>query len=218
LLDDVDDLPLELQVKLLRVLQEGTLRRVGGGDDLHVDVRVVATSKVFLERAVEQGRFRADLLYRLRGLEIAVPPLRARGEDLLLLAQHFLQVIAAKAGQPPKSFTADALASLRRHAWPGNVRELWRAVETAAALCREADIGASHLPDFLTAGTSVSRPFALHLSTEASVQLSELVREFEDDVIAWGLRRANGQQARAAELLGVPRTTLQSKLGRKKPD
>jgi DNA-binding NtrC family response regulator len=214
LLDEVSELPLDAQVKVLRLMQDGKVRRVGGDEDVLLPVRVIATSKVDLATAVTEGRFRDDLYYRLRGLEIALPPLRDRGDDLLLLAQHFLKVLAASAGQAPKTLDADVAAVLRRYPWPGNVRELRRTIESAVAIAREPEIKLTHLPDYLTAEVSASRLFSLHLSEASKVNLAELVMRFEDEVIAWALRQAHGQQARAAELLSVPRTTLQSKLGR----
>ena len=213
-LDDVDDLALDIQAKLLRVLQEGTLRRVGGESDIKVDVRVIATTKVDLWRAVDEKRFREDLYYRLRGLESHLPPLRECGEDVLLLAQHFLRVLASKEGAAPKSLSPEAASILRRHTWPGNVRELRRVMESAVALCREPEIRPVNLPEYLTAGGDDARLFTLHLDAQMRVNLAEVVRQFEGEVIQWALQRAQGQQTLAAEILDVPRTTLQSKLTR----
>ena len=214
LLDEISELPLDAQVKVLRLLSDGKIRRVGGDEDVLLPVRVIATSKVDLAQAVADGRFRDDLYYRLRGLEIALPPLRDRGDDLLLLAQHFLKVLASGAAQAPKTISAEVAAVLRRYPWPGNVRELRRTIESAVAISRDPEIQLTHLPDYLTAEVSSSRLFSLHLSEASKVNLAELVVRFEDEVIAWALRQAHGQQTKAAELLSVPRTTLQSKLGR----
>jgi DNA-binding NtrC family response regulator len=216
LLDDIDDLPTDIQVKLLRVLQEGTLRRVGGVDETAVDVRVVATTKMRLDDEVQQGRFRQDLFYRLRGLEVVLPPLRQRGDDVLLLAQHFVNVLASQSGEGAKLISPDALTAMRRYGWPGNVRELGRVVESCLVLCRGPEVGIDHLPTFVAEGDGAVRPYVLHLQNPKSFRLAELVEQFEDDVIQWALAQASGQQARAADLLGVPRTTLQSKLGRRK--
>jgi two-component system NtrC family response regulator len=216
LLDDIDDLPTDIQVKLLRVLQEGTLRRVGGADEATVDVRVVATTKKRLDDAVQEGRFRQDLFYRLRGLEIVLPPLRQRDDDVLLLTQHFVNVLAGKSGEVAKSFSLEALAAVRRYAWPGNVRELWRVIESCLVMCRGPEVGVEHLPAFVAEGEAAARHYVLHLQNAKTVRLTELVEQFEDDVIQWALAQANGQQARAADLLSVPRTTLQSKLGRRR--
>ncbi len=215
-LDDVDDLPLDIQAKLLRVLQEGTLRRVGGREDVAVDARVIATSKVDLQTAVAERRFRDDLFYRLCGLEVMLPPLRERGDDVLLLAHHFLDVLAGKAGGEAKHISREVAALLRRHTWPGNVRELWRAVESFAALCPGDNIGLAHVPDFLRTADTSPRPYVLDLAGRSDVRLAELVERFEDDVIDWALEQSSGQQLGAAELLGVPRSTLQGKLTRRK--
>jgi DNA-binding NtrC family response regulator len=214
LLDEVSELPLDMQVKVLRFLQDGVVRRVGGDADIALSARVIATTKVDLAALVADGRFRDDLYYRLRGLEIALPPLRERGDDLLLLAQHFLKVLAATSGQVPKQIAVDAAAVLRRYAWPGNIRELRRTIESAVTLSREPEIHVAHLPDYLTTEVSPTRLFSLHLRDAEHVNLVELVARFEDEVIGWALRQAHGQQTKAAELLGVPRTTLQSKMGR----
>ncbi|MBI2893727.1 MAG: sigma-54-dependent Fis family transcriptional regulator [Deltaproteobacteria bacterium] len=215
LLDDVDDLPQEIQAKLLRVLQEGTLSRVGGGEDIAVDVRTIATTKHDLATAVEDGGFRRDLYYRLCGLELRLPPLRDRGDDVLLLAQHFLRLLASKEGHTPKCLSTGAADVLRRHGWPGNVRELRRVMESAVTLCPMAEVQSEHLPEYLR-GTDrdPARPFSLHLDGQAKLELPELVRQFEEEIMKWAMQKARGQQSRAAELLGLPRTTLQSKLGR----
>ncbi|MCC6527702.1 MAG: sigma-54-dependent Fis family transcriptional regulator [Polyangiaceae bacterium] len=215
LFDDVDDLSLDLQVKLLRVLQEGVVQRVGAEQEVAVDVRVVATTKVDLAQAVEQGRFRSDLYYRLRGLEIHLPPLCERGDDVLLLAQHFLRVLASEAGRTAPTLGPEVAARLRAHHWPGNVRELRRALETAVALGGgSSELAPAHLPELAPASARAPRLFTLQLGGAERVSLVELVRQVEEEAIGWAMRQAHGQQTRAAELLDVPRTTLQSKLGR----
>ncbi len=212
LLDDVDDLPLDLQVKLLRVLQEGTIMRVGGGTEMPVDVRIVATTKVNLEELVDQGSFRPDLFYRLRGLEIMLPPLRDRVGDVPLLAEHFLLRCAAAEENEPKNFSPDALEVLERYPWPGNVRELCRAVESAAVLSPGQRIESLDLPDFLRRNNTSAGVFKLELGAADSVDFGTLTRSFESELIQWALERGGGRQTVAAKLLGLPRTTLQSKL------
>ncbi|MCP4659112.1 MAG: sigma-54-dependent Fis family transcriptional regulator, partial [bacterium] len=218
LLDDVDDLPLDIQVKLLRVLQEGRIQRVGGNREITVDVRVIATSKVKLQEAVAAGRFREDLYYRLRGLEIILPPLRDRGDEVLVLAQHFLRELGARQGTEPKSLSVAAAESLRRHSWPGNVRELRRVMESATALCRGPEISPAHLPEALSLDQGVSRLFTLHLDNSAELAFQDLVQQVEDELVDWAVRKAAGRQNRAAEILGLPRTTFQTKLGRRKAE
>ncbi|RMD82200.1 MAG: sigma-54-dependent Fis family transcriptional regulator [Candidatus Dadabacteria bacterium] len=215
LLDDLDDLPLDIQAKLLRVLQEGSFLRVGGTQEIQTDARVIATTKIDLAGAVDRGEFREDLFYRIRGLEIPLPPLRERGEDVLLLAQHFLRTLALQAGDEPKKLSPQAGAVLRNYRWPGNVRELRRVMETASAICPGPEVGPEHLPAYLSEREGESdKPFTLHLEGQERLALHELVERFEDEVINWALRQAGGQQTKAADLLGVPRTTLQSKLFR----
>ena len=212
LLDDLDDMPLHLQVKLLRVLEEGTYLRVGGSREIKVDVRVVATTKTDLGQACDEGRFRTDLYYRLRALEMRLPPLRDRGTDILLLAEHFLRRLAANG----TSYTlgSEAARRLMRFSWPGNVRELRHAMESVLAACPGGTIEVDHLPEFLTVanGDGEGDLFTLHLGDCETIRLSDATREFEQALIQWAMRKAGGKQIRAAELLNVPRTTLQSKL------
>jgi len=217
LLDDVDDLPLAMQVKLLRVLQEGTFHRVGGGSERRVDVRVVATTKIDLSVAIAEGRFRNDLYYRLRGLELALPPLRERGGDVLLLAQHFLRRFAQAAGREEPIPTPSAAEVLARYAWPGNVRELLHVMEAVVATCAGGSLAPEQLPAFLRGASSepsASRVVSLDLAQRTSVPFTEVVHAVEDELIRWAMDRAGGQQTQAAELLGLARTTFQSKLHR----
>ena len=215
LLDDLDDLPLEVQAKLLRVLQDGTFLRVGGTCEIRGNFRVIATSKIDLEEGVADGRFRADLFYRLRALEIHLPPLVDRIEDILPLAEHFLA--ASRAGREPKRLTAEALLLLQRHPWPGNVRELKNVLEAAAAMCPEDAIRPDHLPEFLRSARAehdVSDIFSLHLEGLETIPMADVVRSLEDRLVDWAMRRTGGRQGAAAELLQVPRTTFQSKMKR----
>ena len=218
LLDDVDDLPLALQVKLLRALQEGTFQRVGGNREIQVDVRVVATTKVELSDAVAKGKFRDDVFYRLRALEIRLPPLRDRGEDVLLLAQHCLQRFAKDTGRVEPVLSPEVAALLRAYPWPGNVRELRHALESAATLCAEATIRPEHLPAFLKASrdepVATQGVFSLHLDGHETIAFADVVHGIEDALIQWAMRKAGGQQSKASEILGLARTTFQSKLNR----
>jgi len=212
LLDDVDDLPLELQVKLLRVLQEGTIVRVGSTEEIQVDIRIIATTKVDLEEAADTGRFRPDLFYRLRGLELHLPPLRERNEDILMLADHFLHRFPS-GGSVVKRLTPEAGQMLMRYTWPGNVRELRRAMESAVVLAGHGEITPSALPDFLQRQRAGNSSFTLNLSDCSEISMPEMMLEFERALIQWGLAQSSGSQSRAAQILGIPRTTLQSKLG-----
>ena len=218
-LDDVDDLPLDIQVKLLRVLQEGTFTRVGGATEVTVDVRVVAVTKLPLTTAEQRhNRFRDDLYYRLAGLEIRLPPLRDRLDDVLPLATHFLQVCAASEHRTPKRLTPTAAELLMRHTWPGNVRELRRAIESAVVLSAHDAIEPEALPSYLHEGDSEAeqrRLFSLHLDQAERLDFQELVADFEEELLSWALRRAAGNRVRAAELLCLARTTFQSRLAKR---
>jgi DNA-binding NtrC family response regulator len=219
LLDDVDDLPLDLQVKLLRVLQEGRFTRVGGTSEVVVDVRVVATTKVTLREAVAAGKFREDVYYRLRGLELRMPPLRERGDDALLLARFFLDQLAQRHGTEAMTLSAAAVSRLRRYCWPGNVRELRRTIEAAVVVCAGGEILPEHLPEDVQDVQVVDGEglFSLHLGACHDVPFQDVVHHFEDALIDWAMDQAAGQQGKAADLLGLPRTTLQSKLARRTP-
>jgi DNA-binding NtrC family response regulator len=212
LLDDIDDLPLEIQVKLLRVLQEGTIVRVGSTEEIAVNIRIVATTKVDLEEAAEANRFRPDLFYRLRGLELHLPPLRQRNEDILMLADHFLRLFSPAEG-PLKGITPEAGQMLMRYPWPGNVRELRRAIESAIVLAGSGDITPLALPEFLQRQREGNGRFTLNLSECAEISLHDMMLDFEKELVKWGLEKAGGSQSKAAQILGIPRTTLQSKLG-----
>ena len=212
LLDDIDDLPLDLQVKLLRVIQEGKFHRVGGEKEISVDVRLIATTKVDLETEADEGRFRPDLFYRLRGLEIHLPALRARDGDLPLLAQYFLKRIAARERSSAKTLAPDALEVLEQYTWRGNVRELERAIEAAIVMSRGDEIAVADLPEFVGARGKPDAPFALSLDQFEDVSMPELIQRLEGELLDWALLRAQGKQTIAAKLLGIPRTTLQSKL------
>jgi DNA-binding NtrC family response regulator len=213
LLDDIDDLPKDIQVKLLRALQEGYIRRVGGTEEISIDVRVIATTKVELEAEVKADNFRPDLFYRLRGLEIHLPALRERGDDVLVLADAFLHRYAIEISQGVKNLTPDAAQKLRDYSWPGNVRELRRAIESSCVLAANDQISIDSLPEFLTRKNNGSSSFTLQLDHCDSVNLPTLVHDFEVAVMQWALSRCSGGQSQAARMLGVPRTTLQSKLG-----
>jgi DNA-binding NtrC family response regulator len=181
-----------------------------------VDVRVIATSKKNLDIDAAAGRFRQDLYYRLRALEVRLPTLRERGEDILLLAEHFIRKFSS--GPNPKELTLgpEAAARLRRYPWPGNVRELRHGIESTVIVCPGGTIGPECLPDFLQGERAEETDglFALNLGGKDRIAFSEAVRAFETQLIRWAMQRAQGQQSKAAELLGLPRTTLQSKLSR----
>ncbi|MDP3232877.1 MAG: sigma-54 dependent transcriptional regulator [Myxococcales bacterium] len=205
-LDEVGELPLALQPKLLRVLQERTVRPVGSNKELNIDVRIVAATNVDLQAAVERGAFREDLYYRLDVVSIDLPPLRARGKDVLLLAQRFLASFAARDGQPVRQVSPEAAAMLMQHAWPGNVRELHNALERAVTISTNETLMIADFPDRLRARAPVVQPDATDAST--MLPLSEVERRYIVSV----LEQLQGNKRRAAQVLGLDRSTLYRRL------
>jgi Nif-specific regulatory protein len=226
-LDEVGEIPLELQVKLLRVLQEREFERLGGRETLQVDVRVVAATNRDLAREVREGRFREDLYYRLNVVPIHLPPLRERREDVPLLAHHFLQRFCDENGKVLEGFTREALDALVRHEWPGNVRELENTVERGVVLARKWTIGAEDLPPALVRPGSRRQAPATDLEA-AVAQLADrlfdapptegvyraVVGRAEQALVERALARAEGVRLQAARLLGINRNTLYAKLER----
>jgi two-component system, NtrC family, response regulator AtoC len=208
-LDEVGDLALELQPKLLRAVEEGAVRPVGRDRAVRVDVRILAATHRDLEEAVEEGRFREDLFFRLDVLRIDIPPLRARGGDVLLLAQHFLERAARKLGKAVSGLSAPAAAHLSRYAWPGNVRELENAIERAVALTVTDRVVVEDLPERI-------RDYRCEDVLVASRDPSELVplEEVERRYILRVLEAVGGNKALAARILGLDRKTLYRKLER----
>jgi two-component system response regulator HydG len=202
LLDEVGDVPHPLQVKLLRVLQEREIRRVGENRQRRVNVRVIASTNRNLAEDVAEHRFRRDLFYRLKVVEIIVPPLRERPEDLRGLAQMLLTRVALQMQRPISDYTPQALDQILRYPWPGNARELENAVERACALATSATIDVDDLPDELRA----HHPLAI--SSEHVRPLREIEREY----ILAALERNNGSKAVTAQQLGIGLATLRRKL------
>jgi len=202
-LDEVGEMPASLQVKLLRVLQDGQIRRVGDTISRKVDVRLVAATNRDLKGEVEGGRFRQDLFYRLNVVPIDVPPLRERGEDVLLLAQHFLDQFAKQQHRKLRGLTPEARELLLRHPWPGNVRELENAMARAVAL---ADEGAALEPSLFGLGAPVTRRW------DGQHTLRETLDAVEADTIREALRQCDQTVARAARALGVSRQHLHNRM------
>ncbi len=210
-LDDVDDLSLGIQAKLLRVIQERSFERVGGERTKQANVRVIASTKVNLVEAVQEGRFREDLYYRLHVLVIPLPPLREHMEDIPALVQHFLQTLSAETGQPEKRISAETLACLMKHEWPGNIRQLRHAIEHAIAVSPSQTIRPCDLP-IEALPTPRDKAYHLFLENSEVVDFKDIVRNFELDLLHWALDKAGGNQGKAARLLRIPRSTLQNKL------
>jgi len=220
LLDEVSEMRLDLQAKLLRVLQEQEFERVGGTSPVKVDVRVVATTNRDLRAEALAGRFRSDLYYRLAVIPIVIPPLRDRTGDIPLLAHRFATYAASEAGKEITGLSPEAVALLQRHTWPGNVRELQHAVQRAVIMSREPVVrevvlegGVVGCPNTAAVGAERSEAPVGDLEGATAVVLHSLdVKEAESVLIQEALRVANGNRSRAAELLGMSVRTLRSKL------
>src|SRR5687768_129985 len=221
LLDEITEMRLDLQSKLLRVLQEQEFERVGGTSTIKVDVRIVATTNRNLALAVESGAFRRDLFYRLSVMPIHIPPLRERFEDIPILAHHFAQQTAADLHREITAIAPDALVLLQRYEWPGNVRELQHAVERAVILTQGTALIASSFDTIRAAlsGPRSSMPGvpAAPTSGPDGVLLSSLdLDDAEATLIERALQVTGGNRTRAAELLGVTDRTLRNKLARQR--
>ena len=206
-IDEVGELSPGSQVRLLRVLQEREFERVGGDETIHVDVRIIAATNKDLRKEVAAGRFREDLYYRLNVVEIPVPPLRRRFEDIKPLAHYFLKRYSREMGKKVDTISPLALEILRRYEWPGNVRELENAIERGVVLARTDVITPAELPF----GISGERKSALDLNA-APKTLPEMIDEIERQIIVGTLEQFGGSQTRTAEQLGVARTTLRYKM------
>ncbi|MFO0675399.1 MAG: sigma-54 dependent transcriptional regulator [Polyangiaceae bacterium] len=205
-LDEIGDLPLALQAKILRVLQEREVRPIGATKATPVDARIVAATHHDLRKAVKEGRFREDLFYRLAVIEIAIPPLRDRPEDILPLAEHFLRRTSERAGKVVKGFSAAAARRLMAYSWPGNVRELENAVERAIALARDEYISPDDLPPTLEADAT---PNLFASAAERMLTLDEVQKGYVKHVLV----RFGGNKVRAAAALDINRRTIQRWLG-----
>jgi DNA-binding NtrC family response regulator len=211
-LDEIGEIDAATQIKLLRVLSERTIERVGSNTPLKVDVRVIAATNRNLREMVDRGEFREDLFFRLNVVKIEMPPLRTRREDIVLLANAFLQEFAKENDRPVKPLTDGALAKLASYPWPGNVRELRTAIEHGVVMSNDAVIDTRHLPQFLLSQSAGSPqpPAAAKNSLDAAGEFN--LHALETNAIRAALATARGNRTQAAELLGVSRRTLQRKL------
>ncbi len=207
-LDEVSEMPLSMQVKLLRVLQEKEFTRVGGEEVINIDVRVIAATNKDLTVEMRHGRFREDLFYRLNVVALHVPPLRERGDDIPILAQHFLEVFAKKNNKPLKGFTPQAMDRMVRYDWPGNVRELMNAVERAVVLSRFEYVDVQDLPLAIQDVGNDEAITRLSPSIPAGLPLDEV----EKATIIKTLEQTGGNKSEAARRLGITRKTLHKKL------
>lgn len=206
-LDEISSLKLELQPKLLRILETQTFRRVGGTTDIQVDVRIIAATNQNLEKCVKEGTFREDLLYRLKVMVIDLPPLRERKEDILPLAKLFIDQHNKVFNKSIKGLTAEAEKILLHYPWPGNVRELKNVIERAVILCRDDYIGPQHLPRELNQ-ESQKAPVQVGEALTSDMSLAEMEKRH----ILFVLKAHNFNKSQAARVLGISRSTLREKL------
>ncbi|MDB6126610.1 MAG: zraR 26 [Verrucomicrobia bacterium] len=208
-LDEVGEIPLPVQVKLLRFLQEQTIERVGGRQEIQVDTRVVAATNANLKKGLAEGTFREDLFYRLAVVQIVLPPMRDRGEDILLLAQSFMQQFSAESGKSGLTLGQDATRAIRRHSWPGNVRELQNRVRRAVIMSSGKRLSAEDL-ELEKSSDSVE-----------GTSLKDAREALEKEMIQRALKKHSGKITAAAMELGISRPTfyeLMEKLGVQKPE
>jgi len=205
-LDEVGDMPLTMQVKLLRVIQEKELLRVGGNTPLRVDVRFVAATHRDLHKDVQAGHFRQDLYYRLNVITLHLPPLTERRDDIPLLAHHFLKQISTSMNKAVTGIDRDAMELLGQYSWPGNVRELENIIERAVTLADKPTIGTSHLPDYIRNLTIETYRY-----TSSDVPTLE---EQEKRYIQWVLEKTEGNKTQAAKIMDIDRVSLWRKLKR----
>jgi DNA-binding NtrC family response regulator len=206
-LDEIGDLPLDMQSKLLRVLQEREFQRVGSSETMRVDVRLIAATNVDLASQVRGKKFREDLYYRLNVVPISTPPLRDRLDDIPLLAAHFMEKICGQEDLALRVLAPEALEALASYSWPGNVRQLENAVERAIALSGDREVLLA--PDFDLPAAGAADPVAL---PESGIDFERMIGGIERQILEQAMRRSAGNKSAAAELLGLKRTTLAAKL------
>ena len=224
-LDEIGDISLDVQIKLLRVLQERRFEPVGSSTSISVDVRLIAATHQNLERLIAEGKFREDLYYRLNVISVTLPPLRERKEDLFELALYFLGLAAERAGKPITYIDEVALEAMSAYHWPGNIRELQNVIERAVVLCEGRQITIADLPHAVAQATfnpasttgqdsGEARSRSTRLLAEAAVSRTVIGSDSERQQLVSALARCNGNKAEAARLLGIPRSTFFSKLRR----
>ncbi len=209
-LDEIGTMTIEMQAKVLRVLQDRRFMHVGGTQEIQVDVRIIAATNVNLQQAVKEGRFREDLFYRLNVITVELPPLRQRRTDIPLLAAHYLQRYSEENGFPTRELAPDALRVMMDYEWPGNVRELENAMERAVVLSRGKEVTSELLPAQLR-GQSYSTAL---LEENSQASLFDVMEEIERRIIADRLERCNWNQTEAAEYFRIPLSTLNQKIKR----
>jgi DNA-binding NtrC family response regulator len=215
-LDEIGDVPLSMQVKLLRVLQERRIERVGGTASIDIDVRVIAATHQPLEKLVKDGKFREDLYYRLNVIRIEIPPLRERPEDIPVLAEHF----TAKFARPGQTvtITPEAMQLLLKCEWAGNVRQLENAIERACVTARDGVIKPGNLPGDVLKHHETKHPFHVDLGRPLSEQLAQIVAHFEERYLRKALRKTRGHVGKCAKISGLSRRSVTDKIANYKID
>ncbi len=203
-LDEIGDVPPSVQVKLLRVLQERELERLGSNKTRHIDVRVIAATNQDLRAALEQGTFREDLYYRLNVVPIEIPPLRERKQDIPFLAEHFVEKLAADTGSRVESITQAAIERLMTYHWPGNVRELENVIERSLVMCSGSTLDAADI--------KMDVPRSRAASGELSLPEGMSLDQYQQELIRQALKKADGNKSQAARLLGLTRNALRYRL------
>jgi two-component system response regulator PilR (NtrC family) len=211
--DEMGNVPLETQAKLLRVIQERDFMRLGGMETIKVDVRIIAATNVDLRKMMEEGRFREDLFYRLHVISIQLPPLRDRKDDIPLLTQHFLNKYGEENRKPGLELTPGALDLLSEYDWPGNVRELENVIERAVVLTPGSKIDVGLIPEHVRKSPGAQIPPQFVVPPEG-ISFKDVITDFEKRLIASTLEAAGGVQKRAAELLHIKPTTLNEMIKR----
>ena len=210
-LDEIGDMPAALQVKLLRVLQDGAFFRLGSTEPKRVNVRIIAATNAELKKRIAEGRFREDLYYRLNVISLVIPPLRDRKEDITPLAEHFLEMAQAAYGKKDAAFTADGRAAMQNYPWPGNIRELKNLIERTLVMLDKEAIGAAELGFASGAENSPTLPVSVE-DAELRFPLGTSLQAMELEAIRRTLEFTRGDKAKAAELLGINQRTIYRRL------
>ncbi|HNV70294.1 MAG TPA: sigma-54 dependent transcriptional regulator, partial [Candidatus Ozemobacteraceae bacterium] len=211
-LDEVGEVPIHLQAKLLRVLQDKEISRLGGSDSIAVDVRIIAATNRNLQKLVSEGRFREDLLYRLSVIQIGMPSLRERVSDIPILARHLLQRLAIDLGRPPVALVDEAESALCRHSWPGNVRELRNVLERALVLSDGTTLDPTHFPFHQETASATHASSAPSLGSFPENGLIQGLEMMEREWLRQTLAACDGNRTKAAELLRISRPNLSFRL------